>query len=142
MGMGGVGKTTLAQLVYNDDRLNGIAVSISAQKVNVKIEDVTKVAKIMSFIPAHPLNVLSDNDALSLLAQHSLGTKIFDIRPDLREIGKSTVIRCKNLPLAVKSLRELLHTKASPKEWNDVLNSKIWIAENTSEIHPVLKLMA
>ncbi|KAL2491603.1 putative disease resistance RPP13-like protein 1 [Abeliophyllum distichum] len=214
VGMGGVGKTTLVQLVYNDDSLKGVfdskawasvsdefdafritksileAVfsgscdytdlnmlqvklkeSLSKTRFLVVLDDVwnekygdwdilrrpflagkpgskiivttrhEKVAKIMSRIPAYHLNLLSDNDALSLLAQHSLGTKNFDVRPDLREIGKSVVERCQNLPLAVKSLGVLLSTKnVSPKEWEGVLNSEIWIAEEKSEIIPALKL--
>ncbi|KAL2514563.1 putative disease resistance RPP13-like protein 1 [Forsythia ovata] len=198
VGMGGVGKTTLVQLVYNDDSLKGefdlmawacvsdefdasritkiilekvsgscnytdlnmlqvkLKESLSNKRFLVVFDDVwnekygdwdilrrpflagkpgskiivttrlEKVAKIMSRIPAYHLNLLSDNDALSLLAQHSLGTKTFDVRPDLRDIGKSVVRRCQNLPLAVKSLGGLLRTKASPNEWEGVLNSDIW----------------
>ncbi|KAL2553298.1 putative disease resistance RPP13-like protein 1 [Forsythia ovata] len=212
VGMGGVGKTTLVQLVYNDDSLKGefdlmawacvsdefdafritkiilekvsgscdytdlnmlqvkLKESLSNKRFLVVLDDVwnekygdwdilrrpflagkpgskiivttrlEKVAKIMSRIPAYHLNLLSDNDALSLLAQHSLGTKTFDVRPDLREIGKSVVRRCQNLPLAVKSLGGLLRTKASPNEWEGVLNSDIWTAEEKSEILPALKL--
>ncbi|KAL2491622.1 putative disease resistance RPP13-like protein 1 [Abeliophyllum distichum] len=213
VGMGGVGKTTLAQLVYNDDSLKGefdlmawacvsdefdafritkiilekvfsgscdytdlnmlqvkLKESLSNKRFLVVLDDVwnekygdwdilrrpflagkprskiivttrhEKVAKIMSRIPAYHLNLLSDNDALSLLAQHSLGTKTFDVRPDLREIGKSVVRRCQNLPLAVKSLGGLLRTKTSPREWEGVLNSDIWTAEEKSEILPALKL--
>ncbi|KAL2545582.1 putative disease resistance RPP13-like protein 1 [Forsythia ovata] len=120
------------------DKLNTEA--LQRKLMETDEESTSQVAKIMSRIPAYHLNLLSDNDALSLLAQHSLGTKTFDVRPDLREIGKSVVRRCQNLPLAVESLGGLLRTKASPKEWEGVLNSEIWIAEEKSEILPALKL--
>ncbi|XP_022867530.1 putative disease resistance RPP13-like protein 1, partial [Olea europaea var. sylvestris] len=50
------------------------------------------------------------------------------------------VKRCENLPLVVKALGGLLRTMDSPKEWEDVLNSEIWIAEGKTKILPSLKL--
>ncbi|CAA3029695.1 disease resistance RPP13 1 [Olea europaea subsp. europaea] len=211
--MGGVGKTTLAQLVYNDDRVkdefdlkawacvsdqfdalmvtktilnqvsprryddddfNTLQVKLKQNLSNKKfllvLDDVWNenfedwdilkrpflaskpgskiivttrqhsVVQNMTHRPAYDLNVLSGTDALSLLAQHALEAKTFDARPDLRDIGRAVVKRCENLPLAVKALGGLLRTMVSPNEWEDVLNSEIWIAEDKSKILPSLKL--
>ncbi|CAA2964966.1 disease resistance RPP13 1 [Olea europaea subsp. europaea] len=212
VGMGGVGKTTLVQLVYNDERLkhkfdlkawacvtddfNAFKVtkcilesvssgksdyenfnmlqvrlkeSLSNKKFLVVLDDIwnencgdwdilrrpflsgksgskiiittrqERVAEIMSRIPAYHVTELSEDDAVSLLVQQAFGGKNIDANPDLRDNCKSVVRRCKNLPLAVKVLGGLLRMKG-PKEWEEVLESKIWMADEKSEILPALKL--
>ncbi|CAK9140271.1 unnamed protein product, partial [Ilex paraguariensis] len=213
-GMGGVGKTTLAQLVYNDEKvkdffdtkawvcvseefdvfmitkiicqavtnercdfndLNMLQVSLkeklSRRKFLIVLDDVWNekyedwdrlrapflvglpgskiivttrnegVARCMGSVPSYPLNVLAEDDCLSLLAQHALCTKNFDDHPNLEAIGKDIVKKCGCLPLATKTLGGLLRNIHSPDEWKAVLNSKIWeLSEHKSGIVPALRL--
>ncbi|CAA2955137.1 disease resistance RPP13 1 isoform X1 [Olea europaea subsp. europaea] len=171
VGMAGVGKTTLVQLVYNDERLKHefdlkawacvtddfnafkvtkcILESVSSGKndyenfnmlqQNHRYYSTRGVAKIMSRIPAYHVTELSEDDAVSLLVQQAFGGKTIDANPDLRDNCRSVVRRCKNLPLAVKALGGLLRMKG-PKEWDEVLESKIWMDDEKSEILPALKL--
>ncbi|KAF3621364.1 hypothetical protein FXO38_31854 [Capsicum annuum] len=214
LGMGGVGKTTLAQLAYNDTQINDcfdlkiwVCVSevfdvfgitklifesvapesreinglnmlqvslkekLSKNKFLLVLDDVWNenyekwdlllsplrvglpgskivvttrnegVASVMSSIPPYRLKELGSGDCLSLLCQHALGSTNFDAQPDLRMIGERLVRKCKGLPLAAKTLGGLLRTKSSPKEWEDILTSKIWdLPEEKSDILPVLRL--
>ncbi|CAK9136487.1 unnamed protein product [Ilex paraguariensis] len=214
VGMGGVGKTTLVQLVYNDEKvknffdtkawvcvseefdvfritkiiheevtkgscnfsnLNRLQVSLkeelSRRKFLIVLDDVwndiyedwdrlrppflvglpgskiivttrsDRVARTMGSVPPYPLNVLAEDDCLSLLAQHALSTKIFDDHPNLEPIGKDIVKKCGRLPLAAKTLGGLLHNIHSPDEWKAVLNSKIWeLSEHNRGILPALRL--
>ncbi|CAA2974824.1 disease resistance RPP13 1 [Olea europaea subsp. europaea] len=212
VGMGGIGKTTLVQLVYSelkekfdlwgwicvsddfdvervtenilesvssggkcdyknfDTLQNKLKESLSNKKFLVVLDDIwnenygkweilsrpffagkpgstiiittrqESVARIMSKIPPYNLGLLSEGDALSLLAQHAFGAKTFDSHPDLIEIGKSMVRRCKMLPLAVKALGGLLRMADGPEGWEEVLKSETLMDEEQSEILPVLKL--
>ncbi|GLT26487.1 hypothetical protein SLA2020_015490 [Shorea laevis] len=87
------------------------------------------------------LEVLKDEECMSVFAQHALGTDNFDAHPNLKAIGEKIVERCKGLPLAAKTLGGLLRGKLNCPAWEHILNSEIWELNKTeSDILPALRL--
>ncbi|GLT38974.1 hypothetical protein SLA2020_131870 [Shorea laevis] len=214
VGMGGVGKTALAQLVYNDDKIENffelrvwVCVStefdvigvtrtllqavtlesfnftdlnvlqvklkemLSGKKFLIVLDDVwnenyeewevlrtpfmagapgskvlvttrnERVACIMTTYPVYFLPVLSDDACFLLFVTHALGASDFEGHPNLKEIGKEIVRKCKGLPLAAKTLGGPLRGKVSYHEWENLLRSEMWdIPEERSGIIPALML--
>ncbi|XP_022764233.1 putative disease resistance protein At3g14460 [Durio zibethinus] len=215
-GMGGIGKTTLAQFVYNDRRVRDSFDLTAWAYVSETSSDVFKVTKTiyesLIFNPCSLNNlnilqvklesvlagrrfllVLDDmwNDSLidwdllqipfqvaargskiimttrcqsvsstmhsvlvcsltplryqdcwSIFAKHAFGNEdLINEDSPLKSIGRRIVEKCQGLPLAVKTLGCLLHSKVEANEWDDVLNSKIWdLPSGKSHILPALRL--
>ncbi|CAH1440956.1 unnamed protein product [Lactuca virosa] len=70
----------------------------------------TGVASVMGSNETYHLEVLSNEDALSLFVQHALGEKNFDKHPTLRLHGEAIVKKCGGLPLALIMLGRVLKT--------------------------------
>ncbi|KAK2637928.1 hypothetical protein Ddye_026170 [Dipteronia dyeriana] len=216
-GMAGIGKTTLAQLVYNDERvtygpygfdfkfwvhvsedfdlvkitkiilqatsyetydvsdLNKLQVmlreKLAGKKFLLVLDDVWNenytswcvlgrpftaadhrskiivttrnhgVGSIMGTVATYHLKLLSDEDCIFLFARHALGTRNFDEYPYLKLIAEEIVKKCKGLPLAAKAMGGLLRTKLDRREWETILNSKMWnFPEERVNIIPALRL--
>ncbi|KAF7850964.1 hypothetical protein BT93_L4821 [Corymbia citriodora subsp. variegata] len=106
-----------------------------------KIIVTTRNSHVAQIAGAQPytLKELSQDVCVSLFAFHALGVRKFDHHRFLEALGLKIVEKCKGLPLAVKTLAGLLHTRVSPHEWKTILNNKIWdLPEN--DILPALKL--
>lgn len=129
---------------YHDWRLliSPFEVGNSETKIIITTRNLD-VSQITGTVPsAYPLKELADDDCLSVLSCHALGSKNFDRHPHLREIGREIVKKCKGLPLAVITLAGLLRYKVAYKEWEAVSRSKIrdLITEEKGCLFPALRL--
>ncbi|GLT96376.1 hypothetical protein SLE2022_140010 [Rubroshorea leprosula] len=212
-GMGGVGKTTLAQLVYNEVKpesfelkawvcvsdqidipsitktiLEAIGQKCDSNDLNLLQQELNKKLSNKKFLlvlddiwnedytlwdslqkpflsgaagskimittrsehvveimrgkhRAHHLELLKDEECLSIFAQHALGVDKFDAYPSLKEVGEKIVKKCKGLPLVAKILGGLLCDKLDYSTWEHILNSEIWeLQESERGILPALRL--
>ncbi|KAL7617000.1 hypothetical protein Lser_V15G03745 [Lactuca serriola] len=100
----------------------------------------TRVASVMDSQQTYPLGVLSNEDALSLFAQHALGEKNFDKHPTLKLFGEGMVQKCGRLPLALTALGRVLKGNRNGDKWEELLKSEIWDIDDGNKILPALKL--
>nr|XP_043611549.1 putative disease resistance RPP13-like protein 1 [Erigeron canadensis] len=213
VGLGGIGKTTLAQVLYNDqevkdhfelkswvcvsdefdvftisktifkdvggddkkfENLNQLQVALteklSKKRFLIVLDDVWNedynkwellqrpfvvgepgskiivttrnrtVALVMNSSQSYPLELMSNEEALSLFAQHALGKQNFDSHPTLKLYGDGIMKKCGRLPLALKTLGRVLRTKSRDEEWEELLTSEIWNIPNEGNILPALRL--
>ncbi|EOY10835.1 Cc-nbs-lrr resistance protein, putative isoform 2 [Theobroma cacao] len=216
VGMGGMGKTALSQLIYNDHRiqthfenkiwvcvsdpfdqrqiareilgglnsgstnlqnpisleslLNEIREKIEGKKFFFVLDDVwsdrdqdweplkaafqygmpgswilvttrkESVARQMDLSHVFPLKQLPDEMCWSIIAQIAFTGENSDRRGNLEDIGREIAKKCKGLPLAAKTLGDLLRDKQRREEWQNVLSSEIWKSDFAQDIFQPLLL--
>ncbi|CAB4273063.1 unnamed protein product [Prunus armeniaca] len=166
-GLGGLGKTTLAKLVYNDDRV--------VANFNLRIwicvsNDFDNKRLLLEIVTAATKETCEDEsiEEMSMKLQHSLKNKklllvlddVWDKKPmgitfekwidfkeeegnhpKLVEIGEDIVKKCGGVPLALYTIGGLLKPNKDERYWSHVRDTDIWKLEQESKsILPALKL--
>ncbi|KAL4561541.1 hypothetical protein LXL04_033708 [Taraxacum kok-saghyz] len=130
--------------VWNEDEskwelLKGPLLGAPGSKIIVTTQN-TKVASVMDSDEVYHLDVLSDEDALSLFSQHALGEKSFEKYTALKLYGEGMVKKCGSLPLALKTLGRVMKGNRNSDEWEKLLKSEIWDIQDGKGILLALRL--
>ncbi|XP_058721421.1 putative disease resistance RPP13-like protein 1 [Vicia villosa] len=84
---------------------------------------------------------LGESDCWSLFVTHAFHGRNASEYPDLESIGRLIVDKCGGLPIAVKTMGNLLRKKFSKSEWEKILKTDMrCLSEKDSDINPVLRL--
>ncbi|XP_042449236.1 putative disease resistance protein RGA1 [Zingiber officinale] len=216
VGIGGVGKTTLAQLVYKDEEIQNhfahkiwicVSENFNVQRLTKEmIESVTEtehsshmkldvlqnilkreiaskmillvldnvwnedeeewrklcspfmyaaagskvivttrslsIANKIGSVEAIVLGDLGEISFWELFKQCAFGPSKPEEHPELVEIGRSIASKLKGLPLAAKTVGNLLRSNMNPHHWRSIMKSEVWELQqnNKNDIIPVLQL--
>ena len=99
------------------------------------------VASVMSTDSTYNLEGLTRDDCFSLFVKFAFKEGEEKQHPNLLEIGKEIVEKCKGVPLAVRTLGSLLYSKVDEGAWEFVRDNEIWeLEQKESDILPALRL--
>ena len=84
------------------------------------------IATKMGTTPTYKLRGLFEKDSLSLFVKLAFKEGEEKQHPNLFEIGKEIVRKCKGVLLALRTLAGLLYSKVDEDEWKHVRNNEIW----------------
>ncbi|KAB2607140.1 disease resistance protein RGA4 [Pyrus ussuriensis x Pyrus communis] len=151
VGMGGMGKTTLAQLAYNDAKVKAHFEKRVWVCVSEPFDEI-KIAKAISDDTSSSLKEL--DHVLEYMSRSIKGVKFLLVLDDVwtedrkkwdqlklplmqngakGNISREIVKKCKGLPLVAKTLGSMMQNKRTRSEWLDVLNSRIWDWEEVEQ---------
>ncbi|XP_059439482.1 putative disease resistance protein RGA4 [Corylus avellana] len=164
--IGGLGKTALAQLIFNDEQIqkhfqlkmwekwsrfkqvlmggasgSRILVTTRTEKVAMIIRS-ESVARVIGTVESYSLRGLNEEASWSLFKQ-----KVFEKAQEPEEnsiivaIGREILAKCSGVPLAIRTIGGLLRFKSSEREWLSFKKNELSkIHQNENDILPTLKL--
>nr|XP_023888387.1 disease resistance protein RGA2-like [Quercus suber] len=101
----------------------------------------SSVATIMDTTTTYNLKGLPEEDCMSLFVKLAFKVGQQNQYPNLLNIGREIVKKCKGVPLAVSTLAGLLYSKVDEHEWKFIRDNEIWnLEQREGDILPALKL--
>ncbi len=101
----------------------------------------SSVATIMGTTLTYNLDGLSQDDCFSLFVKLAFKKGEEKHYPNLLEVGKEIVRKCKGVPLAVRTLAGLLYSQVDEGRWKFVRDNEIWnLEQKEGDILPALRL--
>ncbi|KAG6679190.1 hypothetical protein I3842_14G118200 [Carya illinoinensis] len=142
VGMGGMGKTTLAQLVCNDEKVQKHFDLVAWICVSEEFEMFKVMKTILEAVTSSTTDIQDLNRLQLQVNERLMKKKFLLVLDDFEVLGRQIVEKCKGLPLAIKLIGALLRHKVDVSEWDTVLNSEIWSPSSNQEIQilPALRL--
>ncbi|KAL2326991.1 hypothetical protein Fmac_020418 [Flemingia macrophylla] len=90
---------------------------------------------------SYPLERLSEEESFSLFVKLAFEEGEVKKYPQLLEIGKEIVKKCRGTPLAVKTLGSSLFSRVDRIEWESIRDNEIWnLPQNENDILPALEI--
>ncbi|XP_065635298.1 putative disease resistance protein RGA4 [Quercus suber] len=101
----------------------------------------SSVATIMGTTATYNLRGLPQEDCEFLFEKLAFKEGQKNQYPNLLNIGREIVKKCKGVPLAVSTLAGLLYSKVDEHEWKSIRDNEIWnLEQKEGDILPALKL--
>ncbi|XP_057720776.1 putative disease resistance protein RGA1 isoform X2 [Arachis stenosperma] len=133
--------------VWNEDRVKWVElqhlISVGAQGSKVIVTTRSQsIASMMGTVAySHHLKGLSPKNSLRLFVRWAFKEGEEGKYPDLIEIGREILKKCKGVPLAVRTLGSSLFSKHEIQEWESLRDKEIWnLPQKEDDILPALKL--
>uniref|UniRef100_A0A0D9V0U7 NB-ARC domain-containing protein n=1 Tax=Leersia perrieri TaxID=77586 RepID=A0A0D9V0U7_9ORYZ len=141
VGMGVLGKTTFAKLIYNEPKIQEnfkLKRWGGASNTILTTTRLTEVAQIMGTIGSHNLTALDKIFLMEIIERRAF--YLLKEKPSkLADMVGETVNRCVGSPLAARAKSSVLSNKTTLEEWNALLSTRT-IYDDASEILSILQL--